>query len=56
MQQKVVDKFNEFLNKNREKYNSLFLTNYREFGRKRISFDLIYSIVGYILENDFLNH
>ncbi len=53
MQQKVVDKFNEFLNKNREKYNSLFLTNYREFGRKRISFDLIYSIVGYILENDF---
>jgi len=58
-QKKVVKKFNEYLNKNRIKYNSLFLTNYREFGRKRISFDLIYSIVGYILENDIeigINH
>lgn len=51
-QKKVVKKFNEYLNENRKKYNSLFLTNYREFGRKRISYDLIYSIVGYILEND----
>jgi len=38
----------------RDKYNSLFLTNYREskdIARKRISFDLIYDLVGYILEN-----
>jgi hypothetical protein len=58
-QKKVVKKFNEYLNENRKKYNSLFLTNYREFGRKRISYDLIYSIVGYILENDIeigINH
>jgi hypothetical protein len=32
----------------------LFLTNYREskdIARKRISFDLVYLIVGYLLEN-----
>jgi hypothetical protein len=52
IQKKLVEKFNIFLNTNREKYNSLFLTNYREYGRKRISFELIYSIVEYILEND----
>lgn len=45
----LVEKCNEFLNGEREKYESLFLTNYREGSRKRISFDLIYSIVGYIL-------
>jgi hypothetical protein len=53
-QKKLVDKFNNFLNEYRNKYNSLFLTNYREskdIARKRISFDLVYSIVGYILEN-----
>lgn len=53
-QKKLVKKFNEYLNNHREKYNSLFLTNYREskdIARKRISFDLVYSIVQYILEN-----
>lgn len=53
-QKKLVKKFNEYLNNHREKYNSLFLTNYREskdISRKRISFDLVYSIVQYILEN-----
>lgn len=36
----------------RTKYNSLFLTNYREskkIARKRISFDLVYNIVGMFL-------
>ena len=36
----------------REKYHSLFLTNYREskdIARKRISFDLVYQIVGHLL-------
>ena len=32
----LVDKFNKYLNEKREKYNSLFLTNYRESKRKRI--------------------
>jgi hypothetical protein len=53
-QQLLVDKFNTFLNTYRDKYHSLFLTNYREskdIARKRISFDLVYLIVGYILEN-----
>ena len=45
---------NNYINNLREKYNSLFLTNYREskdIARKRISFQLVYSIIGYILEN-----
>lgn len=51
-QQLLVSDFNEYLNKMRTKYNSLFLTNYREskkIARKRISFDLVYSIVGMFL-------
>jgi len=44
-------KFNRFLTKYRKKYNSLFLTNYRENARKRISFELIYKIVYYILKS-----
>ena len=53
-QKKLVVKFNKYLEDNRKKYNSLFLTNYREskdIARKRISFELVYSIVEYILEN-----
>lgn len=53
-QNKLVLKFNKFLNEYRKKYNSLFLTNYREsknIARKRISFDLVYLISGYVLEN-----
>lgn len=52
-QKELVDNFNNFINKKREKYHSLFLTNYREskdIARKRISFDLIYSIIAYLLE------
>jgi hypothetical protein len=45
----LVKKFNEFLREKRLRYNSLFMSNYREAGRKRISFDLIYDIVGYLL-------
>jgi hypothetical protein len=53
-QKQLINKFNSYLTKHRIKYNSLFLTNYREskdIARKRISFDLVYSISGYILEN-----
>jgi hypothetical protein len=51
-QEMLVKDFNEYLNKMRTKYNSLFLTNYREskkIARKRISFDLVYNIVGMFL-------
>ena len=53
-QQQLIIKFNNYLNEHRKKYNSLFLTNYREskdIARKRISFDLVYSISEYILDN-----
>jgi hypothetical protein len=54
-QQAVVDAFNQFLVASRKKYSSLFLTNYREskdIARKRISFDLVYQIVEYILDGN----
>jgi hypothetical protein len=59
-QTQLVDKFNKYLDIQRQKFNSLFLTNYREsketengntFARKRISFDLVYLIIQHILEN-----
>ena len=49
----LVDKFNAYLCEERKKYNSLFLTNYREskdIARKRISFGLVYSICQNILD------
>lgn len=53
-QRQLVIKFNKYLDNHRKTYKSLFLANYREskdIARKRISFDLVYSITGYILEN-----
>lgn len=53
-QRQLITKFNNYLNNHRKKYNSLFLTNYREskdIARKRISFNLVYTIVSYILDN-----
>jgi hypothetical protein len=52
-QNQLVELFNDFMTINREKYNSLFLTNYREsnsIARKRISFDLIYQICNNLLQ------
>lgn len=51
-QKELVNKFNKYINECRDKYNSLFLTNYREsntIARKRISFNLIYNICNYLL-------
>jgi len=56
IQKKIANEFNEYLNNKRDKYNSLFLTNYREskkIARKRISFDLAYKIVGMLLKKIF---
>jgi hypothetical protein len=53
VQEKLVERFNEYLCTHRDCYNSLFLTNYREskdIARKRISFDLVYKIVGHLLD------
>jgi predicted RNA-binding protein YlxR (DUF448 family) len=52
-QKKLVDNFNNYLSENRKKYNSLFLANYREsndIARKRISFDLVYKIIGFLID------
>jgi hypothetical protein len=50
----VVNIFNERLEECRERYNSLFLTNYRNstklYARKRISFDMCYGMIKEILE------
>lgn len=48
----LVDKMNEYIKTQREKYNSLFLSNYREsntIARKRISFELAFRICNYIM-------
>ena len=52
-QKKLVKNFNEYLSVNRTKYNSLFLANFREsndIARKRISFDLVYKIIGHLID------
>jgi hypothetical protein len=57
-QEILVQNFNDYMKKMREKYHSLFLTNYREsksIARKRISFDLLYHIVGHLLVNSSTN-
>ena len=54
-QKKLCIDFNNYLNKEREQYNSLFLTNYREsnsIARKRISFTLVFKIVNYLLNDN----
>jgi hypothetical protein len=52
LQKKIVIEFNKLLKEYRDKYHSLFLTNYREskdIARKRISFDLAYDLISHII-------
>lgn len=49
-QQELMNKFNKYLNYNRKKYFSFFLTNFRDNGRKRISFDFTYKFLNYLYE------
>jgi len=51
-QEELMTKFNNELNKNREKYFSFFLTNFRDNGRKRISFDFTYRLLNYLYNNN----
>jgi hypothetical protein len=51
-QTELVERFNQLLEEYRDKYNSLFLTNYREsntIARKRISFGLVFQLCSYLL-------
>jgi hypothetical protein len=56
VQKKIVKEFNDFLEENRKIYRSMFLTNYRNssssYSRKRISFDVAYKIISYIIEKE----
>lgn len=47
-QKMLMQEFNKELNKNREKYFSFFLTNFRDNNRKRISFDFAYKLLNYL--------
>ncbi len=50
-QEKLILLFNEELNKMREEYLSLFLTNFRDNDRKRVSFDFAYKFLNYLYYN-----
>ena len=51
-QEKIIEIFNREINRMRDKYSSLFLTNYRDNGRKRISFNFVYKFINYIYFNE----
>ena len=50
-QKKLIVLFNKELRGAREKYSSLFLTNFRDNNRKRISFEFAYKLLNYIYLN-----
>lgn len=44
----LIEEFNNEINKRREEYLSLFLTNFRDNDRKRASFDFVYKLLNYL--------
>lgn len=53
-QKEICEEFNSLINRKREEFNSLFLTNFRNssktYARKRISFNLAYGIISYLIK------
>jgi predicted RNA methylase len=47
-QKKIIELFNKELNRKREEYFSLFMTNFRDNDRKRISFNFAYDFINYL--------
>lgn len=47
-QEKIIELFNNELDEKRREYNSLFMTNYRDKDRKRISFGFAYDFINYL--------
>jgi hypothetical protein len=47
-QEKIIELFNEEIEDKRNRYHSLFMTNYRDKDRKRISFNFAYNLVNYL--------
>lgn len=55
-QKMLINDFNAFVNSNRDKYNNLLFTTFRDFGRKRISLSTVYKICSYLLyKNKIIN-
>ncbi|HOX30066.1 MAG TPA: Eco57I restriction-modification methylase domain-containing protein [Candidatus Paceibacterota bacterium] len=54
-QREIIKVFNDELENLRKKYNSLFLTNYRDNDRKRISFNFTYKLINYLYVNKLHN-
>ena len=52
-QKELMQEFNQELNRNREKYFSFFLTNFRDNDRKRISFNFTYKLLNYLYEQKY---
>jgi hypothetical protein len=50
-QERIIKLFNKEINELRDVYSSLFLTNYRDNNRKRISFDFVYKFINYLYFN-----
>ncbi len=50
-QERIIKLFNKEINELRDVYSSLFLTNYRDNNRKRISFDFAYKFINYLYFN-----
>lgn len=46
----LINNFNEYLNNFRKEYLDIPMTNYRDYGRKRISFNFAYQILSYLLK------
>lgn len=53
-QEKIIELFNEELQKGREEHLSFFLTNFRDNNRKRISFEFSYKLINYIYVNKII--
>ncbi len=51
IQKRIIHIFNSEIKKLRTKYFSLFLTNFRDNNRKRISFDFVYKFINYVYFN-----
>lgn len=53
MQEILIKDFNKEIGTAREKYSSMFLTNFRDNNRKRIGFDFTYKLINYLYFNQF---
>ena len=55
-QKQLIYLFNQELKEKREEYSSLFMTNYRDKDRKRISFNFAYHFINYLYFDKLKGH